>query len=110
MADLCRVIDVNGVAGPATRSGSAAGKAAVAKVCIDPSTLEVSSAMVVHLSADEIQKIQRDYDTRIVRLHQPDRQDAARTGPILKDKTIEALKRAAQGEPDRTSKTSDKKK
>jgi len=109
---LCRVIDVNGVAGPGTRSASAIGKTAVAKVCIDPSTLEISSAMVVHLTAEEIQKTQRDYDRRVLELRQSDRHDAGGFGPIrlLSEKALKALERAANGPPDQPPKTSDKKK
>jgi len=81
-------MDVNGVIDP---KPNAADKKTVAKVCLDPSTLEVNSAAVVRLSAAEIRKIETDFQIRTYRMS---RQNEPL---ILSDQLIKALERAAKG-------------
>src|SRR4051812_38818969 len=94
MADpLCRVMDANGVVDPNKKSST--DKRLVARVCLDPSTLEVNSAAVVRLSTEEIGRIQRDFDTRMLGV--PSR----KYGPmVLSNETLKALEQAARAGSD----------
>lgn len=106
MADpLCRVMDAQGVVDPNVTNGSIATKKAVAKVCLDPATLEVNSAAVVRLSPDEIRRIESDFQARTNR-------GRRLNDPILPDETIKALERAAKNASSNrlAPKPSDKKK
>lgn len=65
MADpLCRIMDVYGVAQAGTADLKANSQRSVAKVCVDPNTLEITSAIRARLSEAEIHKIQENFNSR----------------------------------------------
>ena len=63
---LCRILDVNGVVQSPQKDAKAstANRKNVAKVCVDPGTLEIVSAAKVQLSSAQIEQIQADFERK----------------------------------------------